>query len=756
MSAQDFHGSTGTAGTPAADDDDLLFLPEGPEAGPERIASPQRWRVLAVDDDRDFQRSTAFALSGMRVLGRRIELLQAYGHAEAARLLAGERDIAVMLLDVVMETDDAGLRLARAVREVLGNAELRIVLVTGQPGLAPVHEVMERYDINDYWTKSELGVERLHTLLTAGVRAWEQLRTVARARRGLQMIVEASNVLVGARSLRDFSARTIAEIASVLGVPPEGVVCVRRARDDGRVIGAAGRYARSVDRPLEALEPAGVREAIRHCLQERRTLVLADCMVLYFPAELAGAEYAAWVEIERSLDDTEQELLRVFALNIGSGLHNVALFSRLDDLAYRDQLLGLPNRNALLRALESALGSAARQHTALLLIDIDNFSGVNLTLGPAYGDGLLKRIGGRLRQGFDPTVLLARLGGDVFGALGPTELLDPESIAALFADGAPSAADGGAWSVGTARLPLADFAGTALEALASATLLLKQAKLRGHGQHQDWLPEIATAAGRRFALLQALREALARDEMGIELQPQIDLATGTVIGVEALARWQRADGTRVAPDAFIPLAETTGLIVPLGEHFIELACVAAARLAAAGHGHIRVAVNVSAVQSARADLVASIERQLLASGAEARQMEIELTETVAMQNFGAVTDTLERLRARGLTVAIDDFGTGFSSLAYLRRLPADLIKIDRSFVQELGSGGESRTEIAELIIRLAERLGLRVLAEGVETEAQAGWLRTHGCHYAQGWLYARAMPLDALLDWLARRERAGT
>jgi len=202
MSAQDFHGSTGAAGVPAADDDDLLFLPEGPEAGPERIASPQRWRVLAVDDDRDFQRSTAFALSGMRVLGRRIELLQAYGHAEAARLLAGERDIAVMLLDVVMETDDAGLRLARAVREVLGNAELRIVLVTGQPGLAPVHEVMERYDINDYWTKSELGVERLHTLLTAGVRAWEQLRTVARARRGLQMIVEASNVLVGARSLR--------------------------------------------------------------------------------------------------------------------------------------------------------------------------------------------------------------------------------------------------------------------------------------------------------------------------------------------------------------------------------------------------------------------------------------------------------------------------------------------------------------------------------------------------------------------------
>ncbi|HNO61751.1 MAG TPA: EAL domain-containing protein, partial [Plasticicumulans sp.] len=117
---------------------------------------------------------------------------------------------------------------------------------------------------------------------------------------------------------------------------------------------------------------------------------------------------------------------------------------------------------------------------------------------------------------------------------------------------------------------------------------------------------------------------------------------------------------------------------------------------------------------------------------------------------------VERLRARGLTVAIDDFGTGFSSLAYLRRLPADLIKIDRSFVQELGNGGESRTEIAELIIRLAERLGLRVLAEGVETEAQAGWLRMHGCHYAQGWLYARAMPLDALLDWLARREHAGT
>lgn len=727
---------------------DVVFLPEDTEPS----TSPREscaWRVLAVDDDPAFQRATSFALSGMRVLGRPIELLQAYSHAEAARLLAAERDIAVMLLDVVMETDDAGLRLARAVREVLGNAELRIVLVTGQPGLAPVREVMEQYDINDYWSKPELGVERLHTLLTANTRAWEQLRTVARARRGLQLIVEATNVLVGARNLRDFSARTIAELASVLGVPPEGLVCVHRTRDDapdeGTVIGAAGQFASAIGQSLDLLQQEGPRAAIRRCLTDRHTRIEADCMVLYFPAELAGDEYAAWVQIERPLDETEQELLRVFALNIGSGLHNVALVSRLDELAYRDSLLALPNRNALLRALEAALDSANGRDSALLLIDIDDFSGINLALGPHYGDQLLKRVAARLRQTLDPTVLLARLGSDTFAVFGSRALIDIHAISAAL--GAGTEAGAVDCTVGTALLPLAQFNGSAADALTSARLLLKQAKQRGCSQHLAWLPELQAAAGRRFELLQALREALTQGAIGIELQPQVELESGMVVGVEALARWHLADGSTIPPDAFIPLAEATGLIVPLGEHVLRLSCEAAARLCAAGFAHVRVAVNVSGVQMERMDVVASIERQLAATGISARQLEVEVTESTAMEGFMAVRDVLDRLRRLGVSVAIDDFGTGFSSLAHLRRLPTDLLKIDRSFIQEIDLGA-SRSALADLVIRLAGRLDLKTIAEGIETREQAEWLRDHGCELGQGWLFARSLPLDVLLEWL--------
>ena len=731
---------------------DFVFLSESEPL--ETLASsantdPDLWRVLAVDDDPDFQRSMAFALSGMCVLGRKIELLQAGSHAEAAQILAREQDIAVMLLDVVMETDDAGLRLARAVREVLGNAELRIVLVTGQPGFAPVREVMEHYDINDYWSKSDLGIERLHTLLTANARAWMQVHTIARARRGLQMIVEASNVLVGARNLNDFSARTIAEIASVLGVAPEGVVCVRRTRNEVCIIGAAGRYAGTVGKSIDSIATARVHEAISTCLREQRTLIRADCMVLYFPSSLAGSEYVAWVEIENELDATEQELLRVFAMNIGGGLHNVALFSRLDELAYSDSLLGLPNRNALLRAIEAARSGSARQDHTLLLLDVDSFAGLNLALGPAYGDSLLRRIGQQLRQRLDPTVLIARVGGDLFALLGPSHLIDPAEVRRKLADDLDAVKDGGTCTFGSAALPLARFEGNAGEALTTAMLLMRNAKRRGHGQHQDWIPSLAEEAGSRFELLNQFRDALESDGFTIELQPQVNLTTGAVVGVEALARWRRADGSRVPPDVFIGLAETTGLIQPLSERIYAQAFEAADQLAEAGFAHVHVAINVSARQFMSNGQLPKFQNHLGAKMISAKRIEVEITESTAMENYSVIRGTLESLRRCGHTVAIDDFGTGYSSLACLRNLPADLLKIDRSFVQEIG-GEADQTAIADLVIRLGQRLGLNTIAEGVETPAQAGWLRARGCNLAQGWLFSRPLPLDVLIPWLEK------
>ncbi|WP_051460237.1 DUF3369 domain-containing protein [Pseudogulbenkiania sp. MAI-1] len=247
-------------------DDEVEFLPEpAAKVVPLQPVKPARWRVLTVDDDRGFQRSLSFALSGELVAGRTIEHLQAYSMREAVQLLLRQRDIALILLDVVMETDDAGLRLVKSVREVLGNAEVRIVLLTGQPRAAPMTEAIRDYDISDYWVKSELTPARLSSLLIANLRTYEQLVSVAQARCGLQRIVESNNLLFGARSLRDFSARVLSEAAALLGLAPEGVLCARLRHADEpltnrriSIISAAGRYAELVDHWLDELDTSEI------------------------------------------------------------------------------------------------------------------------------------------------------------------------------------------------------------------------------------------------------------------------------------------------------------------------------------------------------------------------------------------------------------------------------------------------------------------------------------------------------------------
>ena len=240
-----------------------------------------------------------------------------------------------------------------------------------------------------------------------------------------------------------------------------------------------------------------------------------------------------------------------------------------------------------------------------------------------------------------------------------------------------------------------------------------------------------------------LEKALAEDRVTIVVQPQIDLATGALVGVETLARIRGEDGRLIQPCEFIPLAERTGLMRPLGRRLFALACGAACRLEAAGHGDLRVAVNLSARQLADPAEIDVLLGILETSGARPRQLEVELTESAMIQSFAVVRHQLQRFRQLGASVAIDDFGTGFSSLAYLLELEVDRLKIDRLFIAALDQGG--RSSLADSMIELGRKMSLDVIAEGVETEAQANWLRQHHCPGAQGFLFARPIPLDLLL-----------
>ncbi|MBU1284380.1 MAG: EAL domain-containing protein [Gammaproteobacteria bacterium] len=737
-------------------DERILWL-----EGESPVAQPAlTWCVLAVDDDADFQRATAFALDELQVLGGRIELLQAFSYREASAVFARRPDIALVLLDVVMETDDAGLRLVRTLREVIGNSEVRIVLLTGEPGMAPVQDVMREYDINDYWSKSELTADRLLTVLTAGLRSFAQLRSVTKARRGLQMIVESSNALFCSKSQHELAGKVLGEIGFLLDQPAEGLICMREDMTapggplQGRVISATGRFQHARDTSLDSLDEPEVVNAVRSAFDLEAVVRRSRGLVLYLPRLQAGADYACYLETACVLDDTDLELLRVFSASISRGLYNVTLFRRLEEMAYQDELLKIPNRNALLRMLDLTLqDEQLRSEQVLVLIDIDNFSGANTAFGTGYGDFILGLVARRLRDAFASKVLVARVRDDLFAILGPQQEVRAAAVVALFRRQGRPYELGQVHSLSSVTLRLADFVGSAHIALQSALLTLKQAKSAGYDQHVIHDPGLQRTHAESYRMLLALRDAVEAGRISIELQPQLDLNSGAVIGVEALARWRQADGQSVPPLQFIPLAETTGYILPLGDLLLRLSLQAAKRLADAGYGGIRVAVNVSAAQLLQPDFVERFDAHLRAAEVRAQQVEVEITESVAMRNFDSVCTQLSALRERGVSVAIDDFGTGFSSLSYLRLLPADRLKIDRSFIMEIGAVADHQL-IAEAVIQIAARVGMQVIAEGVETPLQADWVRQHGCHEAQGYLFGKPMPCDQLLNWLAEQGQA--
>lgn len=402
-----------TISPPPHDADDLVGFRDE-ETLPDR-ATAIPWRVLAVDDDLGFQAALSHALDGLQVLGRPIALKQAYSLSEAARLLAKDRDFAVIFADVVMETEDAGLRLVKGVREMLGLHEPRIVLLTGQPGFAPVDQVMEDYDLSDYCLKSDLASRGLKNILTAAIRGYSHLAAVTAARKGLQLILEASNRLTAARTIEQIASAVLIELADLLDVPAEGIVCVMSQNNGDpagtaapAIVGAAGQFEAYLNGSLQALPDRKVVDCIAEALAGRHLIARNDCQVLYFPRQHAMADYAVYLATGRPLEASESELLGVLAANASKGFGNVALISRLDRMAFEDELLHIPNRSALLREIERLrIGKANGSHR-LVLIDLDDFSGLNDAFGVALGNRILEALVEPLRTAFPPPAKIGR------------------------------------------------------------------------------------------------------------------------------------------------------------------------------------------------------------------------------------------------------------------------------------------------------------------------------------------------------------
>jgi len=445
-------------------------------------------------------------------------------------------------------------------------------------------------------------------------------------------------------------------------------------------------------------------------------------------------------------------------LEMAAGMASIAiehrrLTDRLSYQAQHDALTGLPNRFLLGDRLEQAIAYANRHRSglAVLLLDLDGFKYINDSLGHQAGDQVLVEVSRRLRSVTRQVDTVARIGGDEFCLVSSDvrnaddalkiaqTCLDVLRKPILIAerDYAVSA------SIGISCYPEHGEEPELLQQHADTAMY--HAKFNGKNGFQVFTPEINAHLRQRIELMADLRQALDNGEFRLEYQPQF-LAAGELVGFEALLRWDHPERGTIPPTTFIPIAEETGLVVPIGKWVLDQACRQLAAWRVAGYENLRMSVNVSTLQFERQDWIETISGALKSSGLPPSALELELTETVVMKNCERAAERLAQLRALGISSAIDDFGTGYSSLKYLQSLPIDTLKIDQSFVRNLDplSNGESGNgAIVRAIVTLAQQLGLRVVAEGVETNEELALLRRLGCDLVQGYLFAKPMRVEA-------------
>jgi diguanylate cyclase (GGDEF)-like protein len=572
------------------------------------------------------------------------------------------------------------------------------------------------------------------------------------------------------------------------------------ASDSG--CGANGGPGMPVDRTLEAIAAMAARlQGHLRCA----ILVLEDCRLQIAAEHGLSTEDRQWVKamcqadpsippklilrsearVKPLITQTAEMIGAVVLFGFESGLENSLLTRQVEDIcwiatlaieqkhlsdeltyrAHHDPLTHLWNRVWMEQEIESALYRAKRAERAvgLLAIGIDRFRVINDVLGHQVGDELLRQIAERMGRSLDPACALVRGEGDEFLVLIP----DIDSPAQLSTSSdALLGCFSGTFRIGDHELMVqATIGGSvavpafcdAQELLSQAHLALRYAKKQARGRFARFEPAMITVPPERLAMEQHLRFALQKREFEVYYQPQVDLASGELVGVEALLRWKHPSLGFISPGTFIPMAEEIGVIGEIGDWVIDQALHDLRQWRAAGMGKLRMAVNASALQFSRAEFGSIIAAKLRRSQIVPEEFELELTESTVMADFEQGLRQLKTLRSLGILIAVDDFGTGHSSLAYLQQLPIHRLKVDRMFVRGI-LGREERPPLLVSIIQMAHALGLSVIAEGIETPEQALALAAMGCEEAQGFLFSKPLPFYELQAWAKKRmcrEQAG-
>ena len=688
-----------------------------------------RQRILIVDDDITMR---VLAREALEQAGFTVE--EAADGSEALESFARRRPDAI-LLDVQMPELD-GFETCSKLRTLPGGDHAPILMMTGLDDPVSINRAYEA-GATDFITKPipwpMLG-HRMRYLLRAN-RAFTDL---ARSQERLLNAQRIAQLGHWEWNLETNDVQCSDEVFRMIGLTPEAFR--RRCRSFVDLV-------HPEDRPR-------VEAALQHAIGDQQPLNI-DCRIVQPDGTVRVIHQQA--ELWR---DPQGKALRLHG-TAQDITERTRAAEQIRQLALYDSLTGLPNRDLFREQLNHAIAHAKRSASNLvtLSLNLDRFKRVNDTLGRRGGDLLLKEAAKRISSSLRPVDYvtrdetidalsdsLARPGGDEFTLF--LALKDPSDAAKvarriLWTLAHPFSIEGNdivvSASIGVAAYPLdGDDAETLLK---NADAAMHYAKDHGKNNYQFYNDGMNATAFQRMTLESSLHRALERDEFGLFYQPKLDLVSGAIVGAEALIRWRHPEMGLVSPAAFIPLAEESGLIVPIGEWVIRTACLQIRAWRDAGIAPIPVAVNISAKQFAQRNLTSVLTRILTECEVPPHLIEVEITESTAMHNVEETSATLRQLKSLGVTIAIDDFGTGYSSLGYLKRFPIDSLKIDRSFVTGL-PGDQDDASIAQAVITMAHALRLKVVAEGVEKVAQHDFLAANGCDEMQGYYFSPPVPAE--------------
>ena len=713
----------------------------------------ETWKVLIVDDDSDVHDVTRIAVAGCQFEGRPFELLHALSAQEARQILQQHDDIAVALVDVVMESDTAGLGLVSWIRNELENKFTRLILRTGQPGYAPQADVIMKFDIDGYAEKAELSRTKLITAIITALRGYKLVMSLETNRQKLQQLNSHFAAIVHKNALSEFAPAVLDQLTKLIGHPVDCLLCGLDAptehmdvrENNVRILAARGALEDKIDLPVNVIGKLEIRATINQCLETKS--ICSDSEGVALPLVTRnGLSGALYIGLSDDLleDQIGAEVVQLFVSNVALGYEKTGLLEHIQNLAYVDRVTGLSTFSGFLETYQRNSGSTV----PLLVVhaDIRRYRVIADGIGDEKAGEVLKRTGQRLSQTFPEALSIARKEKDEFLILlkrhaenGVQEVVS--RLENAFQE--PIRLNDGQLNL-RLRLGFAfgtDQSDTADQIARFASIALNDVRQKGNTSYAEFHPQMQEAAFERLRLASLLTGGEDQTEFSLHYQPVMSAKDEGIASFEALMRFKTPSGDFLNTARMIEAAETSGMISEIGAWMFKTAFHEFSQMQGLSSG-VRLNVNLSPRQVHAQRIYKDIDEAASAANLPLNRLIFEVTEGLFLNNDQTTLELLTWLRMQGASVVIDDFGTGYSSLSYLRKLPVNGIKIDRSFIMNMDQDADALA-VVKSIIAVAQALDLKITAEGVETADQRAIMQDLHCDYLQGYFYAKPLhPVD--------------